>query len=60
MKKVPEKFMDKIREAMDLVCVLDCEECIFHENGLCDTFSDTVNEMECAIDQNNKLEQIKQ
>lgn len=60
MKKVPEKFIEKIRVAMDQECEFEsCEECIFEENGMCDTFSKIVHLMECAIDENNKLEQIK-
>ena len=54
MKKIPKSFIDKILEATEEICEIDCEECILDENNLCDKISSIFQNLECIINNQEK------
>ena len=54
MKKTPKNFIDKILEATEEICEIDCEECILNENKLCDKISSILQNLEYIINNQEK------
>ena len=54
MKKIPKKFIDKLLEATEEICEIDCEECILDENNLCDKISSIFQKLEYIINNQEK------
>lgn len=58
MKKVPEMYK-KIVNAIEEECSENCQDCVFHLNGMCDEIVEFVQKMAEVVSENRKIMQRK-